>query len=514
MMKRKYSVKAWCKLIMLAAVVIFSSAGVATGADDTIRVGLNAEPSTLNVMALKTNIDIVLAATMYQGLMRNEYQTGKRIMHLAESIKVMENGKDLRIKLIKTARFHNGDPLTAHDVKFSYEEAVNPKNANILSGPLDEIEEIELLDDYNLIFRFYEPYAPWLELMTLGIVPKKVYQKVGRKKFRKHPIGSGPLRFVSQTLSEIVLEAVENHHNFQPAFKRIKLLFIKDSFTRVAMLEVGELDLIYEITPHQIKRLKQLPNIRIKTNDNIPSFYGLATKPALYPIMRDKKLKLAMNHGINRQEIVDRVFLKYGYPMYMYANKIELGYDPEFKYEFDLEKAKRLVQESSYKPGTPLTLTYTSNVPNSAMVAALIQAYMKRIGITIKLQQLEFGVQATYTRARDRREGHMTLYYWAGERDPMYRLMLTVPSNSPYGSFPDRDRQKELNQLVKDQQHEMDPARRLQLLQQIHRYLNDEPSTISLFGLSQIYAMNKKIDYSWTDIVSYLVYLYRIQPNP
>ncbi len=232
-------------LFILVSVCIFGSSGFA--ADDTIKVALNASPSTLNVMELKTHTDVAFSNTIHEGLMGFEYKTGKQVMVLAESITVMKNNKDLRISLKKNARFHNGVPLSAHDVKFSYEEAVNPNNANILSGPLDEIEEIEVLDDYNLIFRFYEPYAPWLELMRLGIVPKKHYQKVGREAFRRHPIGSGSLRFVSKTLSDIMLEAVENHHNFTPSIKRVKLIFGGDAFTRAAMLEVGELDLIHDV---------------------------------------------------------------------------------------------------------------------------------------------------------------------------------------------------------------------------------------------------------------------------
>jgi len=149
------------------------------------------------------------------------------------------------------------------------------------------------------------------------------------------------------------------------------------------MLETGEIDLTYEVPPHQVKRLQRLDNTAVKMNDKVPSFYGLAVKPVLFPIMKDRKLKRAMNLGINRAEIIKTVYHNLGYPMYMYAAKTELGYDPDFKFEFDVEKARRLVQESSYQPGTPLILTYTSQVPNASFVATIIQAYMRRIGITM-----------------------------------------------------------------------------------------------------------------------------------
>jgi len=497
-------------LTIVLALGFYTSIYASSG--DTVTVALNLEPNTLNPMELKTEADVILsAAGVFQSLIQWEYKTGNEVLGLAESIDIMPNGKDLKIKLRNNIRFHDGSRLTATDVQFSFMEAVNPRNANILAGPLDEVEEIEIIDDLTLILRFYEPYAPWKELLTLAIVPKKYYQKVGREGFRKHPIGTGPLRFISHSPGTVVLEAVKDHPDVTVDFKTLKLITVPDSVTRISMLETGEIDLAYEVPPHQVKRLNALSQVKVKLNDKVPSFFGLATKPALFPVLKDRKLKRAMNLGINRNEIIKRIFFDLGYPMYMYASKTELGYDPAFEFEYNLEEARRLVKASSYKPGTPLTLTYTNLVPNAAVVATILQAYMKRIGITIKLQQLEAGVQSTYSRNRDIREGHMTLYSWPGGKDPLMRLMLTIPSTSPYCSYSTREKQKELDQLVKAQQHEMDPEKRLALLGQLHQYLNDEPSTISLFGLQQVYAMSSRIDYSWSDSIPYLIWLPNIK---
>ena len=78
--------------------------------------------------------------------------------------------------------------------------------------------------------------------------------------------------------------------------------------------------------------------------------------------------------------------------MYMYASKSELGYDPDIFYDYNPEKAKKLLAESAYRPGDPITLTYTSLVPNSRMIAAMVQRYLMKIGMTVRLQQLEAGV--------------------------------------------------------------------------------------------------------------------------
>ena len=197
--------------------------------------------------------------------------------------------------------------------------------------------------------------------------------------------------------------------------------------------------------------------------------------------------------------------------MYMFASRSELGYDPSIVYEFDPDRARELVKKSSYKPGTPIILTYTSAIPNSDLVAATIQNYMKDVGVTIKLQKLEAGLQATYARNRDPREGHLTLYAWAGGRDPSTSLLLTLPSNSIYNAWKTRKKQELINKLTYDQARETDQEKRLAILNQIHAVLREEPSGPILFGLNQIYAHRDRIEYSWLPMEAYLFYLQRIK---
>ena len=144
-------------------------------------------------------------------------------------------------------------------------------------------------------------------------------------------------------------------------------------------------------------------------------------------------------------------------------------------------------------------------------MAVAIQKYMKNVGVTIKLQQLEAGVQATYSRNRDPKEGHLTLYSWAGGRDPSTRLILTLPSGSVYCAWATRPSKDRLNKLVMDQARELDPKKRLTLLNQIHQILREEPGGPILFGLNQIYAMRDRIEYSWLPNEAFLFYLNRIK---
>jgi peptide/nickel transport system substrate-binding protein len=515
-------------------VALFASAGAFAGPNDVVKVGLGWDPTTMNMLQIKTGIDLPPVLHMHEALQATNPYTGERTFEftLTESAEVMENGKDIKFKIGKDHVFHTGDPLTAHDVKWTYEQCANPTNANLMAAPLDEIEDIEIIDDHTFIFRFYEPYAAWRELLWIGICSKKYYEKVGKEKFAKHPVGSGAFMFVERKIGEsITLKANPNFSwterepykdpdtgeqktrvvERKVDFGTLKFLTIPDDVTRMAMLETGELDLISDILPHHVKRLKRNKHVVIKRETTAPSLYALSSKPDNYPIFKDADFALSFTYAINRQEIVDKIYLGEGYPLYMFASKSELGYDPDIVYEFDPDRARELVQKSSYKPGTPIILTYTSAIPNAALVAATIQNYMKDVGVTIKLQQLEAGLQASYARNRDPREGHLTLYAWAGGRDPSTRLLLTMPSSSIYNAWRTRKKQKLIDKLTYQQAQETDAEKRLALINQLHEVLREEPSAPVLFGLNQIYAHRDRIEYSWLPMEAYLFTLGRIK---
>ncbi|MBW1849239.1 MAG: ABC transporter substrate-binding protein [Deltaproteobacteria bacterium] len=508
---------------------------VTAGPDDVVKAALEYDPTTLNILEMKTGIDLPVILSMHNSLLGTDPETGNRTFErsLTKSARVMENGKDIRIIMSKGFTFHTGDPVTAHDIKWTYAQCVNPDNANLMGGPLEEIEEIEVIDDYNLIFRFYEPYAAWMELLWIGISSKNYYEKVGKEKFRQHPVGSGPFRFVEREVgASVTLEAYKGYTWIDKVkyydkkskktiskkveqkvdFNTLKFLIVQDEITRIAMLETGELDLINHILPHNLKRLKQKKHIKIKRESRVPSLYALSYKPDNYPIFKDNNFSRAFYHAINRQEIIDNLFLGEGYPLYLFAAKSELGYDPKIVFEFNPDKARKLIQQSSYKPGTPITLSYTSAVPNSQLIVAIIQKYMKDVGVNIKLQQLEAGVQATYSRNRDPKEGHMTLYAWAGGRDPSTRLILTLPSDSIYNNWRTRKNKELIDTLTFAQARETNKKKRLAILSRIHKLLRQEPGggTI-LFGLNEIYAMNDRIDYNWLPKSAFLFNTARIK---
>ena len=501
MKKRNYVVLMVMTTLLL---VIFPLTHAVAAENTTVKIALNAETESIIPFEWRSQEDLPIMSSVYDSIVNLvDTKTNMRTKNLAESITILPNKKDIMVKLRKGPKFHNGDPVTAHDVKFTVEQVQNPENANALIGFFDEVEAVDVVDKYTVIYRFFNPYASWQEVMWIGTVPKQYYEKVGKDGFRKNPVGSGPYRIAERKMGEsITLEAVENHIDHKPDFKTVKLLVVPDPVTRTAMLETGEVDLIYKIQPHEVEKLKIRDHIKVKKVIT-PSLYYLSIKPCIFPMLNDIKIRKAINHGINRQEIIDKIFLGEGFPLYMWANPGELGYDPTYKVEYNLEKAKKLLKESSYA-GEPVVLAYSSVMPNARLVAEVVQNYLKKVGFETKLWEIEYGTYLTYCRNKDKRAGHMALSYFTIDYDPGIRFMMSMMTNSQYGYYKDGPRQKEMDRLILAQGSETNPQKRKEILKKIHAINNADPAQITLLGLNMIYAMNKRIDYNWNSTIHYL----------
>ena len=155
--------------------------------------------------------------------MKYDTETGNLIPCLAESIKLTDNHLEMRVTLRKDARFNTADPLTSEDIKFTWRQFVDKKNATINAHRYRTWKDIEIIDPHTFIIYFKQPSIDWQQAFRHFLVgSKKYFEKVGEEKFHNEPIGSGPFRLVSKSIGEeYVLEAVENHYSIKPQFKNL-----------------------------------------------------------------------------------------------------------------------------------------------------------------------------------------------------------------------------------------------------------------------------------------------------
>src|SRR5262245_2313815 len=185
---------------------------------------------------------------------------------LAESWQMSPDGRTYDFTLRKGVKFHNGDTMTAEDVKFSFER-YRGAAAKMLK---ERVAAVETPTPLHVRFRLKNPWPDFMTFYTAAsgagwIVPKKYVEKVGDDGFKKAPIGSGPYKFVSFTPGiELVMEAFDGYWRKTPSVKRLVFKVITDETTRLAALKRGEVDVVYSIRGELAEELQRTPGLSLK----------------------------------------------------------------------------------------------------------------------------------------------------------------------------------------------------------------------------------------------------------
>lgn len=309
---------------------------------------------------------------------------------LAQSWSVAEDGLSYDFVLRKDARFHNGETVTAEDVKFSF---VRYRGA--AHGLLKErVAEIETPDPLHVRFRLKEPWPDFLTFYAAAsgagwIVPKKYLERVGDDGFKKAPVGAGPYKFVSFTPGvELVLEAFDQYWHKPPSVKRIVMRVIPDEATRLAALKRGEVDVAYSIRAELAEELQRTPGLTLKPTV-IQSPFWLYFPDQWDPKSpwHDQRVRQAASLAIDRKTI---------------NQALTLGYSPitgsiipesfEFYWKspapmYDPEKAKQLLAEAGHPNGFDAGF-YTCDISYGNLGEAVLNN-LGAVGIRAKLRPLE-----------------------------------------------------------------------------------------------------------------------------
>src|SRR5438552_6213039 len=224
---------------------------------------------------------------------------------LAESWTLSADQKVYEFKLREGLKFHNGDPFTAEDVKFSFYRS---KGARVLK---EKVREVEIVSPYRVRFHLNEPFPDFMAFYgTLAtgaswVVPKKYVEQVGNEGFKKQPVGLGPYKFVSNTPGvELVMEAFEGYWRKTPHVKRLVFKSVPEATTRAAMLKKGEVDVAYLLDAPTALEIKREPDLRLAFSGAIGiHFVEFFDQWDPKSPWHDRRVRLAANYAIDRRSL-------------------------------------------------------------------------------------------------------------------------------------------------------------------------------------------------------------------
>lgn len=368
-----------------------------TAARDTLVVGVQGLPGAMDPANELSNVGSRVTYSVYDMLIRRDFLDNNKLVPSLATAWERTSDTVMRLTLREGVTFHNGDPFTAADVKFTFDRLNSPDTALVEAASyFASFKEVRVIDDYTVEIETHQP-DPLLEqrLASWGswIVPKNYIESVGGDEaFGAAAIGTGPYKVVSlDPDNELILETYEGYWGELPPVKQVIFRVIPEPSTRVTALLNGEVQIITNIPPDQVPTLESADNVTLK---QIP----LANMHVLryntnHPVLSDKSLRQAMNLAIDRQLLIDTLwggkavalrghqFEEYG-DLYN-AERPFTAYDPE--------AAAQLVEESNYD-GTVIEFATDANYyTNGLQAAQAIVEMWRAVGINAEIRLTQPG---------------------------------------------------------------------------------------------------------------------------
>jgi peptide/nickel transport system substrate-binding protein len=400
---------------------------------------------------------------------------------LAESWTVSPDGLAYEFALRRDVKFHNGDPVTAEDVKFSMD-----RYRGAGSGPYKaRLAGIDVIDLHRVRFRFKQP---WPDFMTFygtpstgagWIVPKKYVERVGDDGFKKAPIGAGPYKFVSfHPGVELVLEANEQYWRKTPGVKRLVFKVVPEETTRLVMLKRGEVDIAYSIRGALAEELRRTPGLTLVPNYppgtfwlNFPEQWTAPRSP-----WTDKRVRLAASHAIDRQAINQAETLGFSkITGSIIPSSFEFFWQPPV-HPYDPAKARQLLAEAGYANGFDAGDYYCD--ASYANLGEAVVNYLKAVGIRVQLRPLERAAFIAQNRDKKLKNIIQTASGAAGNAATRLDAFVAAGGTFTYGSYPD------IEGLIREQAGEMDQKKREAMLHRIQQMIHERAMFAPIWELA------------------------------
>ena len=415
---------------------------------------------------------------------------GDNTPSLAESWTVSKDGLTYEFVLRKGVKFHNGDPLTAQDVKFSFDR-YRGASAKLLK---DRVREVQIADPGRIRFILKEPWPDFMVFYGTSatgaawIVPKKYVEKVGDDGFKNKPVGAGPYKVVSFTPGiELVMEAYEGYWRKVPSVKRLVFKSMPDESTRAAALKAGDVDIVYLLSGPLAQEIKRTPGLKLAAA--MPpgvTFLDLPEQWDPKSPWHDKRVRLAASYAIDRNALNQAETLGLSHPTgALIPRSLDFArpYDPP---AYDPAQAKKLLAEAGYPNGFDAG-DLTPFPPFFSLGEGLVN-YLQAVGIKTTLRTME---RAAFLAAwREHKIKGVVMGLGAPAGNAATRIEVYVTKNGIYatGVVP------EIEDLYQRQGRELDRKKREAMLFQIQQIMHDRVMHVPIYELAFPWGIGPRVE--------------------
>ena len=349
-------------------------------------VAVDSPPRTLNPHGSDADANLSFMANFFDGLLQRVGEKG--VLKPALAVKFEHPDlKTWKFYLRKGVTFHNGNPFTAEDVKFTFERLSDPKVSEFINTG-KSIEEIEVIDDYTVLIRTKKP-IPWFanNMHQIFIMDKESTEARDSGEVGLKPIGTGAYKLEEWVKGSYVrLKANQDYWEGAPPVEDVEVRPIKEPSTRFAALVSGQADIVSGVPVELYSKIVDNPKLNIISRPARRSvFLALGNDPD--SPTRDIRVRKAMYMAINEQEIIEKIMRGHAAPAAQIPDPPTIGYNPTIeRLSYDPDKARELLAEAGYADGFEITLTGPNDrYVQDEKIAEAVAKYLAKVGIDVKL---------------------------------------------------------------------------------------------------------------------------------
>lgn len=486
-----------------------AAAPAAQEAPSVVRVGWAGSPDTLNPAAALLSESFVIYELAYSALLDLELD-GEYSPDLAESWTHSEDGLVWTFKLVPNTKFHDGTPLTAKDVVFSFNFYKDHEDFPYMTGYTTAFESVEAPDDTTVVLTLNEAIPNlFSQIVFLYILPEHIWKDhtegAAATEFENlELIGSGPFKLKQYAQGEFVhLEANRDFYRTGPKVDEVVFQTFSNLDALVQAIKTGQVDMITEMPNTAVATLRNAENVTVVTGaplapdvtdiilnqaggDNCPTDEGGVCSG--HPALADRNVRLALAHATNKQELIDIILLGLGTPgLTLIPDSLGNWYNGKIAdYPFDTAKANQILEDAGYKdsngdgvremPDGSRDLTFRLNWPSDSTVAPRLAELLGKtwgqIGVKLEMQALD--PDALTSICCPAFDYDILIWGWGSDPDPSFLLSVMLTDQIPTGMSETGYSSPEFDDLFIQQSKELDPAKRQEIVWKMQEILHQD----------------------------------------
>ena len=411
---------------------------------------------------------------------------------------------EIKFTLKQNILWHDGNPFTVDDVKFTYDKLISPETRTPFSSDYLEVKEFKIIDKYSFIVRYSTPFAPILESWCIGIIPKHLFenQDINTSQYNRNPVGTGPYIFKKWvTDQKIVLQANSDYYDGKPKIENYLFRVIPDQSVQFLELRTQSLDEL-SLLPDQWNAYDSF--FEKYNKFRYPSFgftflgFNLEKEP-----YNNIKFRRAVSYAINKKDIIDGVMLGMAKPAEGIYPPQSWAYKEIKPYEYSPEKALDILQQIGFEKSIDGYMMYKNknfeiniitNQGNKAreLTCQIIQEQLKKIGIKVNVRILEWSI--FINQYVNKKNFDALVLGWNTAVDPdQYLLWHSSQSNPGQYNFMSY-RNKEVDALFIKARTTFDKEKRKKYYHKIQDIMRDDPPCIFLYFPENLICINKRVE--------------------